>query len=104
MAKDLTAALHALTMEAQGLTSRVDKTLAAAGAATAIPERSGSAGPQSGNTGIASPLTETAFADREFFATAWKSSDGLFSLPAIKKIKMTDAAGREVIFNFKSPT
>lgn len=55
MAKDLTAALQALTEQAQGQTSRVNKTLPAAKDATAIPERTGSSGPiystaASGNT------------------------------------------------------
>lgn len=45
MAKDLTAALHALTEAAQGQTSRVDRSLPEAKAASAIPTRSGSSGP-----------------------------------------------------------
>lgn len=56
MAKDLTAALHALTVEAQGQTTRQDKVLPAAKEAPAIPERSGSSGPvggASGGTGFA---------------------------------------------------
>jgi hypothetical protein len=45
MAKDLTAALHALTVEAQGQTTRQDKALPAVKEATAIPPRSGASGP-----------------------------------------------------------
>lgn len=104
MAKDLTAALQALTEQAAGQTSRVDRSLPQARVPSAIPARTGSSGPLSaGTAGIASPLTETGFADREFYATGWKSSDGLFTLPAIKKISMTDDLGRPVVLNFSEP-
>lgn len=103
MAKDLTDALRSLT-EASGQTSRVDKALPARPNPPAIPARSGSAGPvATPGAGIASPLTETAFADREFYATGWKTTDGLFTLPAIKKVIMTDAVGSVVVFNFAAP-
>jgi hypothetical protein len=55
MAKDLTEALHAMTVEAQGQSTRVDKVLPAVKEATAIPTRSGSSGPVgagSGGTGF----------------------------------------------------
>lgn len=105
MAKDLAEALRALTEGASGQTSRVDKTLPAPRVPSAIPERTGVSGPLAtpGAGGIASPLTETAFADREFYATGWKTTDGLFTLPAIKKLKMLDANSQEVVFIFKSP-
>jgi len=45
MARDLTAALHALTLEAQGQTTRQDKALSATRPATGIPPRAGSSGP-----------------------------------------------------------
>lgn len=45
MAKDLSAALQALTEEAQGMTSRVNKRLPAAKNATEIPDRIGISGP-----------------------------------------------------------
>lgn len=103
MAKDITEALRSLT-EASGQTSRVDKVLPARPSPPAIPERTGRAGPvATPGAGIASPLTETAFADREFYATGWKTTDSLFTLPAIKKIKMLDANSQEVVFDFKSP-
>lgn len=105
MAKDLTAALQALTEQAAGQTSRTDRSLPAARVPSAIPPRTGSSGPKTGGTaGIASPLTETAFGDREFYAAGWKSSDGLFTLPAIKKISMMDDLGRPVVLNFTEPT
>ena len=45
MAKDLTAALHALTVEAQGQTTRQNKALPAVKEATEIPARTGASGP-----------------------------------------------------------
>lgn len=106
MAKDLTEALRALTDKAtSGQTSRVDKALPVRANPPAITARSGSAGPLEGaaNTGIASPLTETAFSDRKFYSGGWKTADGLFTLPAIKTIKMKDAKDQTVIFEFQSP-
>lgn len=45
MAKDLTAALHALTEQASGQTTRRDKVLQEVKQATEIPPRIGSSGP-----------------------------------------------------------
>lgn len=104
MAKDLTDALQSLTEKAFGQTSRVDKALPARPNPPAIPARTGTAGPvATPGSGIASPLTETAFADREFYAGGWKTTDGLFTLPAIKKLKFLDANSQEVVFDFKAP-
>lgn len=87
--------------------TRADKKLPEAPLAPPIPARSGSA-PRikktSGGGGIDSPLTETAYADRTWFSAGIKSTDGLFELPAIQSIKMTDAGNNEVILNFKGPT
>lgn len=105
MAKDLSEALGALTGKGSGQTSRVDKALPARPNPPAIPERTGTSGPLSAaaSAGIASPLTETAFADREFYTGGWKTTDSLFTLPAIKKLKFLDANNAEVVFDFKSP-
>lgn len=105
MSKDLTAALQALTEQAQGQTTRHDKALPAVKVAPAIPARTGSSGPISGAGvgGIASPLTEEDFAAREFHAAGWMSTDGLFKLPAIKKVVMKDAVGSEIVFVYAAP-
>jgi hypothetical protein len=104
MAKDLTAALQALTEQANGQTSRVDKSLPAAKTATGIPPREGASGPIAGAAGsIASPLTENDFTKREFHDGGWTTTDGLIALPAIKKIVMTDAHNAEVVFNYAAP-
>lgn len=59
-----------------------------------------------GTAGIASPLTETAYADRVHYAPVTiTSSDGLFTLEVkrIKTLKMLDANGRPVTLEFKAP-
>lgn len=53
--------------------------------------------------GIASPITEPDFAVREFWPTGLVSSDGLFFLPAVKKIVAQDANAAEVIFEYAEP-
>ncbi|BBT17011.1 hypothetical protein WP8S17C03_30600 [Metapseudomonas otitidis] len=53
--------------------------------------------------GIASPLTEPAFAAREWWDDGWKTSDGLFTIPMPKKLVMKDANGEEVILEFANP-
>lgn len=107
MAKDLTEALHALTEEARGQSSRVDVALPAGKPVSAIPERSGSALPGGGGgQGIASPLTETDYAAREWYGEkAISSTDGIFTLKIkpVKKVTMADAQGNIAVFNYKSP-
>ncbi len=105
MAKDLTAALQALTDQAQGQATRQDKALPAVKSATAIPARTGSSGllTSAATGGIASPLTEKDFSAREFHAGGWLSTDGLFKLPAIKKVVMKDAVGSEIVFVYAAP-
>jgi len=72
MAKDLTAALQALTEQASGQTSRVDRSLPAARVPSAIPPRTGASGPKS------------TVANGDSFALKGEetiaSSDGLFTL------------------------
>jgi len=107
MAKDLTAALQALTEEARGQTSRIDRALPAVAPASAIPARSGTALPTAGaGQGIASPLTEADYALREWHPEKnITSTDGIFTLKLkpIKKLIMTDALGGVVVFNYLSP-
>ncbi|MCY1275482.1 hypothetical protein D9M68_254090 [compost metagenome] len=59
-----------------------------------------------GGGGIASPLTETAYADRTHWADATLiSTDGLlsFKVKPIKALTMTDANGAEVVQQFANP-
>lgn len=65
--------------------------------------------PKTGGTGggIASPLTEQSYAEREWYmAKTLKSSDGLltFQVQAIKQVRTTDADDVEVIMIYKEPT
>lgn len=57
----------------------------------------------SATAGIASPITEPDFAAREYWPTGLVSSDGLFVLPAVKKVVAADANGAEVIFEYANP-
>lgn len=59
--------------------------------------------PAATTAGIASPITEPDFAVREFWANGLVSSDGLFFLPAVKKVIAQDANGAEVIFEYAQP-
>ena len=107
MAKDLTAALHALTVAASGKTSRVDQTLPAARATTDIPSRTGvSSNKTASASGIASPLVEIDYAAREFHANhTILSSDGVFAMVVkpVKKITFLDALGNTVVMEYKAP-
>lgn len=106
MAKDLTAALQALTEAAQGQTSRVDKTLPEVVPASSIPSRTGSARPRAATAGIASPLVESDYAERTFHAERnLLSTDGLFLLKIkpVKAVKLKDANQAPVTIEFKAP-
>lgn len=54
--------------------------------------------------GIANPITEPLFSAREFWPEGLTSSDGLFVLPATKKVVMQDANDAEVIFEYANPS
>ncbi len=101
--KDLTEALHKLTMQAQGQPSAIPamKDRGEAPAVTASALLGGS-----GSGGIASPLVETAYTARTFHSTvSVTSTDGLFTLKIkpVKEIKFLDSNLRPVTIEFKSP-
>lgn len=53
--------------------------------------------------GIASPLSESAYADRVFYpTTTLLSSDGVFvfEIKRLQTLKMNDATGKEVVLEF----
>lgn len=60
-------------------------------------------GAAAGGGGIASPLTEADASTREYWPDGLRSSDGLFVLPAIKTLNMTDASGAEVVIQLANP-
>ena len=91
---------------------RPAKTLGERPDAAAIPSAAGSAKPKrpagsgTGTAGIASPLTETAYEDREHYdAVTVTSTDGIFSFQVrrLKHMEMLDANGAEVVLDFKEP-
>lgn len=100
MSKDLTEALRALMEQSSEPTPDPMKARGGTGSAksAAILESGKKGG------GIASPLTENSFALRQYHTTNFKTTDGLFSFPAIKKIKMLDANGETVDLIFADPT
>ena len=106
MSKDLTDALRA--MMAGDANTNVVPALKPRGAAPAIT----SAAPLPGATkgtggGIASPLDETAYADRTWHTEKIiASTDGLFSLriKPVASVKFKDAALADVIIQFKAPS
>lgn len=103
--KDLTEALRALTEQGQGGAAG-PPAMKARGAAGIVRASALLGGPSS-DAGIASPLVETAYADRTFHANSTiTSSDGLFTLiiKPVKTIKFKDAASRDVMIEFKAPT
>ena len=53
--------------------------------------------------GIASPLQELDFTKREYWPGGTTSSDGLFTVPNIKRLVLTDANGAVVFVDFPNP-
>lgn len=53
--------------------------------------------------GIASPLTESGIIAREWHATGWPSSDGIWEYPASKKISLVDADGVPLVVILAAP-
>ena len=108
MAKDLTSALHELTEQARGQTSRIDATLPAAKPVSAIPARTGTAlpGSPSSSGGIASPLTEVNYAARTYWADVTiTSTDGIFTMvfSPIKSIGFADPYDNALVMNYAEP-
>lgn len=106
MSKDLTEALRAI-MEAEG----TEKPVPMPPRGNAGKAKSAAAlykiGKDGGGGGVASPLTESAYADRTFHPEyEIYSSDGLFSLKIkpVASMKFTDANNEIVIINLKAKT
>ena len=102
-AKDLTEALDKL-MKAGANAPAEAPSMKARGAAPEVKASALLGG--SGSGGIASPLVETAYANRTFHSTVnITSTDGLFTLKIkpVKEIKFLDSNLRPVTIEFKSP-
>lgn len=90
--------------------TRRDGRLTPAPVSPAIPARAGASGPvpqkRPSGGGVASPLVEADYANREFHAErTLVTPDGFFTVAyrPLKTLKMTDANGDEVVFSFKAP-
>ena len=101
MSKDRTEALRALTDSGEGKAK--PEPLKTRGAVPMVKSSAPLAGSGAGTGGIASPLTEGSFAAREFWAGGYTTTDGLFVLPAIKKLVVNDANDAQVVINFAEP-
>ena len=102
-AKDLTEALDKLMKAGANVPAEIPamKTRGAAPEVKASALLGGS-----GSGGIASPLVETAYANRTFHATVnIASTDGLFTLKIkpVKEVKFLASNLRPVTIEFKSP-
>lgn len=102
MSKDLTDALDALSRRER---QRPVKKPAERGSA---PRQISAATPGGGaaqsNGGAAfGDLTEESVAQRLYYPDGWSTSDGLFTLPAIKRVVMKDKDGVEVTLVFAAP-
>lgn len=54
--------------------------------------------------GFTGDLVESSFATREYYAGGWKTTDGLFTFSAIKKVSMQDETGAVHNLRFAQPT
>lgn len=103
MSKDLTEALDALMRQQRQQRPKppTPRGSAAPQISSGVP---GSSEASSGSgDGVASPLIEHDAAAREYYQEGWKTTDGLFTLPAIKRAFFIDANGRSVEFHFGAP-
>lgn len=57
----------------------------------------------SGSGTIGGDLVEQDISRREYYDAHWRSSDGLFLFPAIKKVVMTNADDELVTLTFAAP-
>jgi len=56
-----------------------------------------------GGSGEVESLTEFDVTQREYWTAGWRTTDGIFLLPAIKKIVTTNNDGGAVTLNFANP-
>jgi len=101
MSKDLADALRSLTETSSS--KPVDRPQPRGSAPRVISAAQPPGGSKGGGGGIASPVTEVDVSGREYWAAGWKTTDGLFVFPAIKKIVMADSNSETVEFRFANP-
>lgn len=91
-------------MMEQSSETNVVKSPAARGAAPPVKSAAIMQPSSSGSGSLASPLTEQSFAAREYYPTGWTTTDGLFTMPAIKKVIFADPTSKLLELVFKAPT
>lgn len=104
MSKDLTEALRALTEESGGAPA---KPLPLRGAAVAVKSAAALSTAKASGGGLASPLTETSYASRQYHdSRLYTSSDGMITIERlpIKSLSFVDANGDVALLVFKAPT
>lgn len=101
MSKDLTAALDALSRAARTPPAERPQPR---GAAKRVVSSGQPAAPQSGSGSVASPFIESDASTREYWANGWRTTDGIFTLPAIKTVFTTDANDNAVVFQYANPS
>ncbi len=104
MSKDLTEALAALTKQARQRPEPRPQPRGSAPRQTAAATPGAPAASEGGSGGIASPLTEATASNRVYWPAGWKTTDGLFTFPAIRRVNMVDADGASVILDFAEPS
>lgn len=96
---DLAASIRSLVGQEAELTSRTDRMLTEAKPMPPMAQRSGQASPLRSEKGV----TEIDYLARKYHSKPLKTTDGLFSFPAIKQITATDENGDRFTLNFAEP-
>lgn len=98
--KDLTDAIDALSRPARH--PRYGERPPARGEAPRVAV-SGSPPGGGGKSAAAGDLTELDAATREYYADGWRTTDGIFVFPAIKRLRLYDDNGNERVIAFDEP-
>lgn len=101
MDKDLTEALHRLTEQERQ--RPVDAPKERGAAPRVVSAASPGLGTAGGGGGISAAYTEASAASRTYWPAGWQTTDGIFTLPAIKSVQMTDASGSPTLFSYAEP-
>lgn len=101
MSRDLTDALDRLTKAAQQ--SERQRPPLRGEASKAVSAAQPTAGTAGGGGGISAAYTEASAASRTYWPAGWQTTDGIFTLPAIKSVQMTDASGNPTLFSYAEP-
>lgn len=101
MSKDLTDALAALSRDPRR--PPAEKPQPRGSARRVVSSGQPAAGTKSEGGGSVAPRTEISTSTRDYWPDAWHTTDGLFSFPAVKTIRMVDANGDPDDLHFANP-